>query len=346
MTRAERRRLAQLDARIAALDGACKDEDADDDDAWQEREALASERHALIENTQEWDKALIALAGVMVRIDHDGHPRLTYGLVDKADQSKLKRLLASRAPEGASTEKDHADAADETPAAFAQKLPKRIARELTAARAAAIRAEVAAAPDIALALTVHAMLVSLQASRTASINLRLDPPTLADLPKFEAQKEAVLATHPAGADLLTQCLAMTRLELLGLLALTVAASIDVVHDAQSLQDAHVQAFADRLAAAVKLDMKSYWSADVAFLSSLSKSMLMDMLTSSAAAKRAKQREAFLRTHAKLKRDALAKAVARTMDTAWLPELLITPVASGDLLITGAGEAAIASIAAA
>lgn len=347
MTRAERRRLATLDERIAALDSKLEDEDINDDAAWQEREALDSERQALIAQTQEWDKELIALAGVMVRIDHDGRPRLTHGLVDKADQSKLKRLLASRAPEGASNETDQTDAVDETPAETVQKLPKSIARELTAARAAAIRAEVAAAPDIALALAVHAMLVSLQASYTASINLRLDSPTLADLPNIEAQREAALATHPAGADLLKQCLAMTREELLGLLALLVATSIDVVHDAHSAQDRRVQTFADQLALATGLDMNRYWSADVAFLSRLSKSMLIEILTSSSAvsAKRPKQRDAFLRTHAKLKRDALAKAVARTMDAAWLPDLLVTPIASGDLVITDAGEAEISSIAA-
>lgn len=347
MTRAERKRLATLDERITALDSKLEDEDIDDTATWQEREALDSERQALIAQTQEWDKDLIALAGVMVRIDHDGRPRFTYGLVEKTDQAKLKRLLASRAPEGAANETDQANATADAPPDAVHKLPKSIARELTASRAAALRAEVAAAPDIALALAVHALLVSAQSSYTASINLRLDAPTLTDLPSVEAQREAVLATHPAGAALLTQCLAMNREELMDLLALLVATSIDVVHDAHSTQDRNVQAFADQLAIAVGLDMKRYWSADVAFLSRLSKSMLMDILTSSAtvSSKRPKQREGFLRKHAKLKRNALAEAVSRTMDTAWLPDLLVTPVAPGDLVITEAGEAAISSIAA-
>lgn len=347
MTRAERKRLAALDERISALDSKLEDEDLDDTAAWQEREAFDSERQALIAGTQEWDKDLIALAGVMVRIDHDGRPRFTYGLVEKADQTKLKRLLASRAPEGAANEADHTDVLDQAPTEAAQKLPKFLARELTAARCAAIRAEVARAPDIALALAVHALLVSAQSSHTVSVNLHLDAPTLTDLPNVEAQREAVLATHPVGASLLAQCLAMNREELLALLALLVATSIDVVHDAHSQQDRHVQAFADQLAVAVELDMKRYWSADAAFLCRLSKSILMDILTASAtiSAKRPKQREAFLRTHAKLKRDALAKAVSRTVDTAWLPDLLVTPVAPGDLVSAGAGETAISSIAA-
>ena len=49
---------------------------------------------------------------------------------------------------------------------------------------------------------------------------------------------------------------------------------------------------------------------------------------------------------KLKRDALAKAVAKSLDGAgYLPDLLVTPVAHGALIVTADGQAEIGSIAA-
>jgi len=124
-----------LCAEIEALEAKLNDSEDQDDAAWQTQEALDEKRQALIAATQSWDRDLIAHAGVVGSINHEGRLSFTFGIVAKADQAKLKRVLAARAPEGAATSED-----TPTEAAIDQsgpKLPKVVARELTAARAAA-----------------------------------------------------------------------------------------------------------------------------------------------------------------------------------------------------------------
>jgi L-seryl-tRNA(Ser) seleniumtransferase len=115
-----------------------------------------------------------------------------------------------------------------------------------------------------------------------------------------------------------------------------------------LARAAIDALVAAAAGPVNLDMRSHWSADVGFLSRLPKSMLMQIAADapSIAAKTPKRRELQLKAWAKMKRDDLAKAVAKALEGAgWLPDLLITPVPAGALVVTDEGQAAAASIAA-
>ncbi len=150
------------------------------------------------------------------------------------------------------------------------------------------------------------------------------------------------------AELLDWCLAQSRARLLETLAILIAGALDLAHDAHTSADDVLQSFADRLAGAVDLDMRSHWSADVGFLSRLPKSRLMQIAADapSIAGKTPKRRELQLKAWAKMKRDDLAKAVAKVIGGAgWLPDLLITPVPAGALVVTDEGQAAAASIAA-
>ncbi len=339
MTRAERKALAKVDAEIEALDAKLNDSEDDDDAAWSRREDLNAERQALVDKTQAWDPELIALAGVVVSIDHEGRLCTTHGIVAKADQAKLKRLLAARAPEGAASSEDAPAAAAED---AGPKLSKAVARDLTAARAAALRLHLSGAPDTALALTVFALVGSrLQRHRPAGVCLAAEPVACADLKTFEHRRDALTLSLPGeNDDLLAWCLAQDRETLLSALAVIIAETLDLAHEASSNIDHAKQSLADTLSTALDLDMRKYWSPDVAFLSRLSKPMLVDLLANapSMTAKPVKRREAQLKTLAKLKRDGLAKAVAKTLKGAgWLPELLIAPVSAGALAITDHGE---------
>lgn len=335
MTRAERKSLAALDTEIAALDTKLDNSEEDDDTAWQTHEELDTQRQALVEKTQEWDEGLIAHAGVIVRLDYEGSPTFTYGIVAKADQPKLKRILADRSPEGpANPEETDAPSEAET-IDVGSKLPKTVARELTTARAAALRQELSASPEIALAVVVYACLqFTAHSHAVRGVNVRLDPVTMTDLPRFDADRSSLFAGLPEdGSELLDWCLAQGREPLLNALAVLTADALDLSHDAHSSQDRALQRIADKLASVLDLDMRRFWTADAAFFSRLSKAMLMDILeaTPSISAKTGKRRETLLNAHAKLKRDDLAKAVSKAVKgSGWLPDLLVTPIGSGAL----------------
>lgn len=347
MTRSERKALAHLDAEIEALEAKLNDSEDQDDAAWQTQEALDEKRQALIAATQSWDRDLIAHAGAVGSINHEGRLSFTFGIVAKADQAKLKRVLAARAPEGAATSED-----TPTEAAIDQsgpKLPKVVARELTAARAAAIRSGIANAPDIALALTVFACATSARNQHCTALRFRSESIALSDHADFEQSRNALLSALPAEELELAQwCLSQDSGTLMRALAIFVADSLDLVHEASSRIDVAKQAFADQLATTIDLDMRQFWSPDQAFLAKLPKSMLFEIAEAapSVTAKTPKRREAHLKLLSKLKRDALAKAVAKSLDGAgYLPDLLVTPVAHGALIVTADGQAEIGSIAA-
>jgi hypothetical protein len=150
------------------------------------------------------------------------------------------------------------------------------------------------------------------------------------------------------SEVLTWCLMQSQETLLSVLAVLTAETLDLVHEASSGLDHAKQNLADRLPAALDLDMRQYWAPDVAFLSHLSKPMLLDILANapSMAAKPVKRREAQLNALAKLKRDSLARAVAKALkNTGWFPEMLVTPVAAGAPAITDRGEAQAVALAA-
>jgi ParB family chromosome partitioning protein len=347
MTRSERAALARLDAEIEALDAQLNDSEDDDDAAWRTREERETERQALMERTQTWDAELIAHAGVVAAIDHEGRLAFNYGVVAKADAAKLKRVLAARAPEGAAQTED-------APAAEADhagpRLPKAVARDLTAARSAALRLGVANAPDIALALITFACITSaLKHRRTLALGVAAESVALSDLPAFERRRGDVLAALPGeDGDALGWCLSQDRETLLDVLAVLAAEALDLVHEGASSADISRQRFADTLAAALDLDMRQYWSPDRDFLARLSKPMLMEILANapSVTAKSVKRREAILKAQAKLKRDDLAKAAAKALDgVGWLPDILVTPIGAGALAVTAEGEAEAHAIAA-
>lgn len=345
MTRPERKSIAELDSEIEALDAKLK-ESEEDDALWQARETLDQQRQKAVDATFVWDKALIAHAGVVGSIDYEGRLSFNFGLVRKADQAKLKRVLAARAPEGAAGDEA---APAETEADQGPRLPKTVARELTAARAIALRQGVAEAPHIALALAVYACALANMRRPSPNVRLAAEPIAIGEDGAFDRRRAELVSSLPEDElALLEWCLAQESETLLGALAVLVAGALDLVHEASSRGDNATQALADCLAAALRLDMRKHWSPDRAFLSKLPKAMLLAIaeqapkIAEQTPARRALQ----LKTLAKLKRDSLAKALARSLNGAgYLPDLLVTPLAKGALALTDEGQAEASAVAA-
>lgn len=172
--------------------------------------------------------------------------RLTHGDVDAA-RSPLARFVGG------------------AEAAPAKTLSERLVRNLSAHRTAALQAELAKKPDVALAALVHRLALTvfyrggdsvLQITVYPQDGLTQHAPELAEgkaAAEFDALRTGWRERLPADdADLFDVLRQMKRADLLALLAVCVAGTVDAV--VRSEHDSRAEA----LAQAVKLDMSGYW----------------------------------------------------------------------------------------
>ncbi|MFZ2030988.1 MAG: ParB/RepB/Spo0J family partition protein [Vitreimonas sp.] len=349
-TRTEKKKLRELDAAIDALDDALDTSEAENDDARiAQREEFDAERDRLMEALIEWNKEEISRAGVVIGVDYSGRPSITCGVVRKADEAALKRIVSTRnsasGAEPAGDDTDDSTMASRSPRQF----PKDVTRDLTNARAIALRATLISHPDLGLALTVYALASTWHGARATGIGITFSPVEPAGENDIERARLSVMAELPEDArDLLRWSLAQPRERLLNILAVGAASALDLVHEANSAADDAKQNLGDALATHIGLNMCQHWRVDLSVLSRMSKHALIEAIEGSAAITKLSEgrRTKQLQSHAKLKRDDLAKVAARMLKgSAWLPEVLITPTPHGALALTDQGEAAAAAIAA-
>ncbi|MBI3438512.1 MAG: hypothetical protein HY054_07665 [Proteobacteria bacterium] len=259
----------------------------------------------------------------------------------------MKRLRVHADPSDA-TEGDSASAASDE-AKPTPRLPKAVTRELTAARASALRTAILSQPIVGLAVAVFALLHGWRMGRAIGVEIAATPVDISDDGPLERARRELAADLPEeDADLMPWCLSQPPERLVEIAALTAASALNLVHEANDPTDRRRQALADTLASALDLDMRHHWRADLSFWSRLSKSTLMETIEAAPSITQlaGPKREKALKAHAKLKRDELAKVAARLLaDAGWLPELLITPAPAGAIALTAAGEAQAAAIAA-
>lgn len=358
---AEQQMLDEMDHILAEYDE--KLEDAEEDDPrWADRDALAQNRQDFFESFQDWDRELIRYAGVVIAIDYDGQPSLSFGVVTKADEPALAKVLVARerAKQAASAGLPD-ESSDDDSAPDEQRPPweddrgqerslqyrKSVVLELTAARARALRLEVSVNPDMALALTVFALMRrALAGSLVTGIDMQAAHILVADDATLEQARERLNNTLPADADsLLDWLLAQDRNSLLQFLAVVAAGSLDLVHAGDDYQARQKQGFADRLASYLDLDMTKHWRTDLDFWTCLSKAQLLQALEEAPAVTNMpdEERAKFIKAHAKLKRDDLAQAAVKMLDgTNWLPDLLVTPLREASLELTDIAHAEVAA----
>ncbi|KAF0177871.1 MAG: chromosome partitioning protein ParB family [Caulobacteraceae bacterium] len=234
-------------------------------------EALEEQIDAL--TVIEWNVSEVAVAGAIVTLAHDGAVRIERGLV-RVDDAKKLRALRKRAQDvsAVSLDKEPGEdpSADEVRATeasnSASNLPRKLVDELMAHKTLALRAEVAARPDLALRLTVLALASNAFGNDYASfslVRLKADEIDIArQISRCETKAPEAYATllnawkerlASDTDDLWAFVSDADTDKLLELLAILVAPAIE-------LQPGRAPDVTDAICEAEGLDMNQYWQA--------------------------------------------------------------------------------------
>ncbi|MGH6922862.1 MAG: ParB/RepB/Spo0J family partition protein [Propylenella sp.] len=246
----------EQESELAALAAEYDDLVDTDDEAEVKRLTEIEARMDEIEATSErWPDETLAIAGAVVSVGYHGDIRVERGLVRPEDVPADDTDTDTPSDEGA----------DEP----AIKLSARLIEDLTAQKSAAISAELARRPDVALAAVVHALALDvfytytregsslhLMAPVTPLRNSLYEPESCKGFTALETERES-WGDHLPGdpANLWAWCLDQPQDVLLDLLAVIAALSVDAVVPKNGRPRPH----ADKIARAVSLDMAVYFT---------------------------------------------------------------------------------------
>ena len=299
------------------------DDDLSEDGAQALHEALdrlGDELDAIEQTLVENAPGVVPMAGAVVSVDPMGAVVVHRGLL-RLEQ--VKALQAQERPK-AGTEEGGAGEADR-PAGRAG-LSEKLVRRLSAHRTAALQAEVARHPRVALVALVHqmALRVILGHYGATPINISAAPQDrleqhAVDVAETEAAqglrdvREAWATRLPDDANaLFTELLAMEQEELLSLLALCVGLTVSVITQREG------ETPAELLAQAVDLDMHNWWTPTAAgYFDHVSKAHVLEAMQTFAPTE--------VQRLAKLKKPQMACEAERlAAGTGWLPYMLRAP----------------------
>ncbi len=327
----EAQRIEKLQTKMQALaeavDAALDADDEEKADALQEEgERLGEQLQALEDGLQDYGEAVKAAAGAIVTIDRNGEAVIHRGLLREAEAKALRTLERLRQGFGSEGEAGNDDTGEETddapkPAAMSDRLAQR----LSAHRTAALQIEVARHPQVALAALVHRMVQTvLQSSHyghdlplgvSLKVQDRLEgmapdwPESSAAVALRELQQAWGERLPQDSAELFAALLAMEQGELVRLLAVCVAASVDVVTPRATPYQP-----GEELAQAVGLDMAAWWQPTAeGYFNHVPKAVILDAV------------QQFAPSHvtrlAKLKKTDIASEAERLADgTGWMPAI--------------------------
>ncbi|MDI1228581.1 MAG: hypothetical protein PSY14_12940 [bacterium] len=253
----------------------------------------------------------LALAGAVVTIGYNGKTEIERGLVRPEDMPKKAAAGKTASAEGAEDSQ-------------ASSLSAALVESLTAHKSAALSVALQERPDIALAAVVHALASGIfSGHRDTSLQLKAEKQSLnlVEGSKAFAQLEDAHAAWgrklPASTEELWQwCLDQKQQTLLELLAFCAATTINAVQGKSDRLENPRLVHADRLALAVSLDMKDWFTPDAEnYFSRVSKPQILGDLQEANGQPPAPAWE-------KLKKADLAKEAERQIvGKAWLPALL-------------------------
>jgi ParB family chromosome partitioning protein len=312
---------AEIDALTAQYD-ALIEEHGDDppEEIAAELDSVSDKIDALSEGRERWLPEDIAIAGAVIGVGHGGKLAIERGLVkpeDKPDESGSGKAVAERAGRTESG----------SPA-----LSDRLVEDLTAHRTAALRTVLAGNSDIALAGVVQALALPLffPHEDESCLELTLDCAPLGgsaagieDSPAGTALAErhqSWLRRLPqTPSELWDWLLAQDMATRLDLLAYCAGCSVNAVRKRHERADSDRFVHADRLAAALGLDMAQWWQPTAAsYFRQVPKAIILEAVREGHSPEAAENL-------AKLKKDALAaEAEQRLKDSFWLPEILRSP----------------------
>lgn len=324
-------RIEKLQAKMQevaeAVDAALDDEDEKKADALQEEgERLGEQLQALEDGLLDYAANVKAAAGAIVSIDRDGQAVIHRGLLREAEAKALRtleRLRQGFGSEGEADNDDEGEEADNAPKIAA--MSDRLAQRLSAHRTAALQIEVARHPQVALAALVHGMVQTvLQESHYGhdlplGVSLKLQDrlegmaPDVSESPAAVAlrtlQEVAGEALPEDSAELFAALLAKSQDELVRLLAVCVASTVDVVTPRATPHQPGAE-----LAQAVGLDMAAWWkpTAD-GYFQHVPKAAILEAVHQYA--------PAHVTRLAKLKKGDIASEAERLADgTGWMPAI--------------------------
>jgi len=276
-TKREAQRIGKLQEKMRAIgeavDAAMDADDEDKADALQEEgEALGQQLQAVEDGLLDYAPNVRAAAGAIVSIDRSGEIAIHRGLMREAEAKALRtleRLRQGFGGEDAGSD-DEGEDGDGQPKTAA--MSDRLAQRLSAHRTAALQIEVARHPQVALAAMVHGMVQTvlhgshygprhdaLPLGVSLKVQDRLEgmapdwPESPAAVALGELQQVAGEALPQDSTELFAALLAKSQDELVKLLAVCVASTVDVVMPRATPHQPGAE-----LAQAVGLDMAAWW----------------------------------------------------------------------------------------
>ncbi|EMH2801794.1 TPA: ParB N-terminal domain-containing protein [Pseudomonas aeruginosa] len=273
----EAQRIEKLQTKMhelaAAVDDALDAEDEEKADALQEEgEAVGQQLQALEDGLKDYSATAKAAAGAIVTIDRSGEAVIHRGLMREAEAKALRTLERLRQGFGSESEAGNDDEGEDGDSEGQPKtaaMSDKLAQRLSAHRTAALQIEVARHPQVSLAALVHGMVQTvLQGSHyghdlplgvSLKVQDRLEgiapdiPDSPAALALRELQQVAGEGLPEDSAELFAVLLAKSQDELVRLLAVCVAVTVDVVTPRTTQQQPGAE-----LAQAVGLDMAAWW----------------------------------------------------------------------------------------
>ena len=328
----EAARIEKLQAKMhelaAAVDAALDADDEDKADALQEEgEAVGEQLQALEDGLQGYGANVKAAAGAIVTIDRNGEAVIHRGLMREAEAKALRTLERLRQGFGGEDAEndDEGESADETQA---PAMSDRLAQRLSAHRTAALQIEVARHPQAALAAVVHGMVQTVLQENRYGLNRdslplgvglkvqdRLEsmapdwPESPAALALRELQQVAGEGLPHDSAELFAALLAKPQDELVRLLAVCVASTVDVVTPRATQHQP-----GEELAQAVGLDMAAWWKPTAeGYFKHVSKAAILQAVGEYA--------PEHVNRLAKLKKADIASEAERLADgTGWMPAI--------------------------
>ncbi|MDB5971119.1 MAG: chromosome partitioning protein ParB [Hydrocarboniphaga sp.] len=280
----EAKRIAKLEARQQAIEDKLEGGDAAEiaegkaQTLCDESDKLDAELEAIEQSLMVFSPDVLSVAGAVVTVDHAGEIAVHRGLLREADTEALRQVQEQgRHTDGAVVPKTQT-MADRTVSA-------KLARQLSAHRTAALQAELARQPGVALVAVVHRLVLhtfyddrhtdtALQVSCTPQDALDRCAP---DLPESRAvtaladARQVWMDELPVKTEGLFAALqALSQDDLLSLLAVCVAGCIDAVSPHET------DGKANELASALGLDMAKWWTATAAgYFAQVSKARVLE-----------------------------------------------------------------------
>lgn len=261
-------------------------------------------------------------AGAILGIDHDGQLKTVTGVLKSDDAKALARARADKSEPPSPTAV--------TSNAIGRQLAATMIEELTAIKTAALRAEIAKRPDLALALVVHDLALPVfyepwESDKQLS-EVRSKVTNVSELIKDAETCKAVVEINgviddwcvrlPKKAfDLWPWLTAQEQgalLELLGVLASQNVSAIRYRHE-KTIPARIVSG--NRLAHSLGLDMTAWWRPDAAFFARISKTAILTAIAEGVSPEVARSLDQGS------KADLVAVAGRKLNGSAWLPEVL-------------------------